>query len=389
MLVAIAVSAVGFLAVAACTQLFGLRLGGTISIPVLAVYTLKSVWTLPVSLASAVLAYIGLWLLKERTLIYGRDELLAAIVIGSALPVGILLVFGGLLDDPLRAVLFIGSILPGLAAYNYHQLRDDLVLPDLVASVGLFAVLVGVGATLVSPGLVDTVGTFGPPVLYSSTADVAVWRGVAVSDGLQPVTLGRPQTVAVFGAAMALSEIVRNRYDVRVGVIATGLLAVYALTSVWLVVLYAVLFGFSYVAMQLLHDRTMLYGRVLIGLASAVALVSALPFVDILPVVRGLSAYFVAILAGVNAYSLHVTSPAYRRLIPTLQVATFVPLLVVARLLTPALPRGFPQRLGPAELLVAAVVVALCLLYAEHYVVERPSEEAVYEASILSGGDGA
>lgn len=389
MLVAVAVSAVGFLAVATLTQFFGLRLGGTISIPVLAVYTLKSVWTLPVSLASAVLAYVGLWLLKERTLIYGRDELLAAIVVGSAIPLGILLVFGGLLGDSLRAVLFVGSILPGLAAYNYHQLRDELVVPDLVAAVGLFAVLVVSGAALVSPGLRETVDAFGPPVLYSATADVAVWRGAVVGESLQPVVLGRPQTVAIFGAAMALSEVVRKRYDVRVGVVAVGLLAVYALASVWLVVLYAALLAVSYALLRLLHRQTMLYGRVLIGLAAAAALVTSLFVVDFLPVVRGLSAYFVAVLAGVNAYSLHVTSPAYRRLVPTLQVAAFVPLLVVARLLAPVLPRGIPQRLGPAELLVGAVVVLVCLLYAEHYVVRRPSEEAVYEASILSGGEGA
>ena len=60
MLVAVAITALGFLLVGLTTQLFGYRLGGTIAIPVLAVYTLKNVFMLPIFVLSTVLAYLGL-----------------------------------------------------------------------------------------------------------------------------------------------------------------------------------------------------------------------------------------------------------------------------------------------------------------------------------------
>lgn len=61
----------------------GIELGGTIAIPVLAVYTLKNVFMLPIFVLSAILAFVGLWVVKQRTLLYGRDELLVAMGIGS------------------------------------------------------------------------------------------------------------------------------------------------------------------------------------------------------------------------------------------------------------------------------------------------------------------
>jgi hypothetical protein len=62
-IVAVIVTAFGLLAVAGLTQVYGYRLGGTIAIPVLAVYTLKSFVMLPIYVLSAALAYIGLQLL--------------------------------------------------------------------------------------------------------------------------------------------------------------------------------------------------------------------------------------------------------------------------------------------------------------------------------------
>ncbi|MFC7177383.1 poly-gamma-glutamate biosynthesis protein PgsC/CapC [Halosegnis marinus] len=218
---------------------------------------------------------------------------------------------------------------------------------------------------------------------------MANWRDAVVASELQPVVLGRPVTVVLFGAAMVASEVVRDRYDVRVGVIAVGLLALYALASVWLLVLYAVVIVVTYAVVHLLHRRTLLYGRVLIGIAGAFALLLALPTVLALPVQRGLSAYFVALVAGINAYNVHVTASRYRRLVPFLQVAAFLPLLAAARLVSRPLPRGIPQELTPVVVVVGALLTLACLAVAERATVRRPSEEAVYRDSVLSGGGDA
>lgn len=60
MILAATLTAVGLVAVGAITQLFGYRLGGTIAVPVLAVYTVKNALMLPIFLLSTVLAYLAL-----------------------------------------------------------------------------------------------------------------------------------------------------------------------------------------------------------------------------------------------------------------------------------------------------------------------------------------
>jgi hypothetical protein len=366
--------------------LFGYRLSGTITIPVLAVYTLTNVVTLPVFVLSTIIASLGLELLKRRTLLYGRDELLAAIIIGSVIPIGLLIVLKSSLGDPLRAVLFLGSILPGLAAFNYHQLKPQYRKWDLITSVALFVGLVAIGYLLVAPDFRSLLGVHTPPILFSEAADVARWRGAAVADPGELILIDRPSTVGVLGLAMVATEALRRRYAIRIGVIAVGLLAIYALASVWLLAVYLALFAVTYAVLQEVHRSTILYGRVLIGLSTAFSLIVALPFVIQLPITHGLSAYFVAIFAGVNAYNMHATAPAYRVLIPPLQFATFLTLLGITRAFVDPLSAGLPQQFGPSQIVVGAVVVVVCVGFAEYYTVSPPSEEAVYDSSIISGG---
>jgi len=388
-IVAVLITALGLFTVATITQIFGYRLSGTITIPVLAVYTLKNVITLPVFVLSSILAYVGLKLIKQRTLLYGRDELLASIIIGSAIPLGVLLTLGTVLSEPFRAVIFIGSILPGLAAFNYHQLKPQYRKWDLLTSFGLFTILVTVGFLLVAPDFTSVLGTITPPLLFKETADVANWRGSIVPDTVDPVLIARPATVAVLGLAMVVSEGLRRRYDVRIGVVAVGLLAIYALASIWLIALYVILFAITYVTLQAVHRNTILYGRVLIGLSTGFSLIVSLPFAIMLPISHGFSAYFVAIFAGITAYSMHVTAPAYRVLIPPLQFAAFLTLVGITRVFVDPQPEGVPQMFGSLQILVGAVIVCLCIGFAEYYTVSRPSEAAVYDSSIVSGGGDA
>ncbi|WP_049985544.1 poly-gamma-glutamate biosynthesis protein PgsC/CapC [Halobellus rufus] len=389
MIVAVAITAAGVFAVGVITQLFGYRLGGTITIPVLAVYTLKDAMMLPIFALSTVLAYVGLWLAKHRTLIYGRDELLVSMAVGSAVPLVLLVVLGNFLSESLRSVVFIGSILPGLAAYNYHQIKPQFRRWDLVTTVVLLVALVALGWTLVAPRFADTLGTLTPLVLYSPTADVAVLRGAVLDGDLYPPIVSRPIAIGLFVIGIFLSERIRSRYGVRTGLLAMALLSIYALANVWLVGLYLLVLALAYLGLRVVHRRTLLYGRVLVATATTTALLVVVPLVLLLPVTRGLSAYFVAILAGVNAYSWHVTAPTQRRLFVPLQLGAFLSLIALGQAVSLFRPDLVPRSLGLPALLGCAVVALGCIALAERQVVALPDRDAVFEASILSGGGDA
>ena len=386
MIVAVAVTALGVLAVGIITQLFGYRTGGTIAIPVVAVYSLKTVLMLPIFVLSTLIAYLGLAVVKNRTLIYGRDELLVAMAIGSGVPLVILVVFSTALPESLRSVVFIGSILPGLAAYNYHQIKPEFRRYDLLTTTVLLIVLIGLGWVLVAPSLSGTLGTLAPPVLYSQTADIAVLKGAVVIEELEPTILERPVAVVLFLTGLLFSERIRGRYGVRTGMVAMALLAIYALANVWLLVLYLAVLGVAYVGLKTVHYVTLLYGRVLISVATVTALLVVIPFSLGLPITRGLSAYFVAILAGVNAYSWHVTAPPQRILFVPLQAGSFLFLVVLTQVVSLVRPAYVPRVFGLPALVAMIVAAVVCLAFVEYRTVDLPDQESVFEASILSGG---
>lgn len=388
MWVATTLGVLGFVAVAATTQWFGYRLWGTITVPVLAVYTLKNVVMLPVFMLSAAAAYVGLAVLKRRTLIYGRDELVAAILIGSLVPVAALFVLSAGAGFEMRTVVFIGSILPGLAAYNVHQLKPEYRNQDLLATVGLLAVLLALGWVLITPGIAATYGSLTPPVLFAETADVALLKGATVATPPEPPVLPRTVVVGVLAVGLFVAEALRSRFDVRVGVITAALLALFALANAWFVALYAVVYGVAFGVMEAVNWATLRYGRVLLGVGSAVALLVAVPVTLAMPIDEGLSAFFTAILAGVSAYNAHATAPRENRLVLPLQVAVFVPTLLGVRLLATPTPRGVPQALTPAVWIGAALLVGIGLLYARRHTVRQPDDEAVLEGSVLSEGEG-
>jgi hypothetical protein len=389
MIVAVTVTALGIFAVGLITQLFGFRTGGTIAIPVLAVYTLKNVIMLPIFIISTLIAYGGLWMFKRRTLIYGRDELLVAMAIGSGVPLVLLLLVWGFLPESLRSVVFIGSILPGLAAYNYHQIKPEYRYWDLLTTGTLLVVLIGLGWSAVSPQLMDSLGSLTPPVLYSPTADIALLKGAVVPETLDPTILSRPIAVVVFLIGVGIAERTRSRYGVRTGLVAMALLAIYALANTWLLLLYLLCLVFAYVALTIIHNTTLLYGRVLISVATVTSLLVVIPLALALPVTRGLSAYFVAIIAGVNAYSWHVTAPTQRVLFVPLQAGSFFFLLGLLQVLSRLWPTLIPQVFSVHQLLLMGIAVIGCLLFVEWRTVDLPDQQTIFEASILSGGGDA
>ncbi|AGB31634.1 hypothetical protein C488_19032 [Natrinema pellirubrum DSM 15624] len=385
MWVATLVAVIGLLSVGAITQFTGYRMGGSITIPVLAVYCLKNFVMLPVFVLSGAAAYVGLWLLRRRTLIFGRDELIATMVIGTAVPV-VTLFFILQLGLEVGVVAFLGSILPGLEAYNYHRIKPEYRRNDLLASVGLFVTLTALGWVLVSNGFARQFGTLTPPVLFSSTADVAIYKGVAVPIDPESVILPREIVAGLFAGGLVLSERLRDRFGVRVGIIGAVLLAIYALASYWLVILYVLLLALSFGFIQFSNYLTLRYGRVLLGVTVAVAIFASVSLTFVLPIERGLSAFFTAILAGVGAYNAHASAPFERRLVVPLQIVVFVPALIVARLFSVPQSRGFPQELTLPVLGIAAVLWVAALGIAYWYTVSPPSEADVLSASVLSEG---
>lgn len=127
MLIATTVFLLGLLAGIGAVQLFGLRLGGVIIVPLVAVYLLRSFATFPVFVLSTLAAYLSLSYTKRRLPIYGRQLFLLAIVVGALVPLTVveLLSLGLGVERTLSEVEFIGSVLPGVAAYNFHRLEPE------------------------------------------------------------------------------------------------------------------------------------------------------------------------------------------------------------------------------------------------------------------------
>jgi hypothetical protein len=126
---------------------------------------------------------------------------------------------------------------------------------------------------------------------------------------------------------------------------------------------------------------------VLVSIGAAFGIVAAIPLSIELGITRGLSAFFVGILAGVNAYNIHVAQPASRRLFVPLQFGSFVFLLCLTRLTGAVLPRGFPRQFGLTEIIVGLSIVAVCFGYVEWRTIRKPDEERISDQSILNQPD--
>ncbi|WP_435194387.1 poly-gamma-glutamate biosynthesis protein PgsC/CapC [Natronomonas sp. EA1] len=392
MLVAALLLALGFLGVSYVTQTRGLRLGGTIVVPMVALYSLKNFVALPVFLVSTALAYAALWAAKEYTLVYGRQEFMIALLSGSLLPLGILFLgeqAGTTLFDA-RLALFLGSILPGLAAYNLQQIKPGYRRQDAGYAIALYLGLVTVGALLVGPRLAPMLGTHTPLVLFSATSDIAVLRGAVVGGELYPVIVTRSLAVGLLLVSLLVAEWGRARFGVRAGVVTMGLLAVYATASRWLVLLFLICFLVASFTIALIHTTTLFYGRVLVGLAGTMTAIVVIPLALTLPIVRGLSALIVAVLAAAAAYNSHVTPPYERRMRVPLALIVFTSIFLLARFIGNPYDRGLFADVAtlPWIALLTLVIVVGSLLLLERFQVPAPSDDAVLSASILSGGEG-
>jgi hypothetical protein len=335
MLVVTAMLLIGLLAGIAGTQVGNLRLGGVVVVPLISVYLLRSFGTFPVFVLSTAAAYVSLYLIKRRLLLYGRPLFVTSVLIGALIPV---LVFEVLavavgLSEQLSAVEFFGSVLPGIAAYNYHRMDSERRVLDMIWSltVVLFLTVVGIGLVIVV-GLTPLADVL-PPVLLGPQSDIAAGFGLTVDRPPVPTVASSGVTVAVFAFGMTLSELFRSRYGLRIaGVVVVPLVVLAAVRNQWMLPLWCLTAGAAYVGIRVTHWWTLLYGRVLLSLGVILGLLTAVSLTTVVPVRTGLLPFFVGILGGVTGYNYHVVPPAERRATVLVTGTVFVIVAAVVRI---------------------------------------------------------
>lgn len=361
------------------TQLWDLRLSGVIVVPLFAIYTLYDVSALPVLLVSVAIAYRGLTLVTERTLLYGRQLLYAAILFGALIPYAAIVVTRtfGLFTYSID-MYALGSILPGIAAYNLYRVDRERLIDDVVASTSAYLGLVAIGAAFVSRTTAGWLGDWSP-VLFSPGADVAQYRGVTVAATdlgiVHDPRIGAG--IALLGLVVAI--LVETVWRVRLfGIIALPLLALFFVAHPLTLAFYLACVVATYACIEAIHRQTLLYGRVLLSLSVIVAVVFALPVAMTLAV-PGQYLLFVALLSGIGAYNVHrLAGPDLRRSIrlSATVLAGFV--VLVAGL------SGSPfDSQGTLLMVVSALAVSVPgLLTARHLELQRKRDRKRLEAGV-------
>ena len=153
------ITIIGLVASTALVYHTDLRLSGVVVVPLLAIYTLFSASALPVFVVSTVVAVGVLAVVTSRTLIHGRSLFLVALAAGAIVPLAGTLATTAL-TLPLE-VTFMGTVLPGVAAYNFHRLDPATRTTDLAASAAVFVGLVFVGAVLAMSPVAATLTASG------------------------------------------------------------------------------------------------------------------------------------------------------------------------------------------------------------------------------------
>jgi len=368
MLVATTLMILGLLGGIIAAQLRGLRLGGVIIVPLFAIYALRSFGSIPVLVLSVIAAYVSLWYIKQRLFLYGRSLFIVSVVIGALVPLLVFefLVLGYGPQSGLSGIEFIGSVLPGIAAYNLHRLSAEKRVMDAVWSLTLllFLIVVGIGL-VIFVGLTPLAG-YLPTVLLGPRSDIAVAFGLQIDHAALPFVLSRVEALTLITTGLLLSEAIRFRWGLHIGgLIVLPLLVMFSVRNSWLLGLFVATTVVSYVSVQLFHWWMLVYGRVLLSMGIIVGLLTTISVSRQLPVEHGLLPFFVAILAGVTAYNMHVMSPRERPACSIVTAGAFVGMFGVTRLLVTPLEAGLLREvtLVHVGLGTGILLAALWVLY--------------------------
>lgn len=364
MLIATTVLLCGLLAGIIAAQLYGLRLGGVLIVPLVAVYLLRSFGTFPVFVLSTLAAYVSISYIKSRLPLYGRQLLVLSIVIGALVPVTIveLLVLGFGVETTITDVEFIGSVLPGIAAYNFHRLDAERRTLDAVVSLAvlLALVVIGIGLTFVV-GLTPLAQVL-PPLLLGPESDLALAFGLTVSQPPLPAVASNSLSLVFVVFGMTIAELVRLRYDLRVaGIIVVPLVVLISFRNDILLSMWVCTTVCAYFSIRLVHWWTLLYGRVLLAFSTIIGILVTVSLVTFVPVSHGLLPFFIGLLSGVTAYNIHVVPPKERPASVAVTAGTVVVVAFIARLfVTPPSP-GLLATVSAREIQFGSMIVLLAI----------------------------
>lgn len=385
MLVATTMMLVGLVAGIAAAQLRGLRLGGVIVVPLISVYLLRSFATFPVFVLSVCASYASLYIVTNRLLLFGRSLFIIAVAVGALVPVltfEVLTIITGIGAGVTR-IEFIGSVLPGIAAYNYYRVETEDRVLDMVWSLALVLFLTVVGIGLVILVGLTPLAEVVPPMLLGPNSDIANAFGLVVQRGQIPVIASDVLGLGLVAGGMAFSEGLRSRYGLRIGgVIVVPLVVLASFRNGWMLPLWCGLTVVTHVAVQVLHWWTLLYGRVMLAAAVIVGLLATIAVVPVVPVRHGLLPFFMSILSGVSGYNLHVVPPAERRATVFVTIAVFVLVTGIARLFIVPPSRGFLQYVQSWDLIIG-VLACLPVMW-ELYHLERIQPTGQFNTEIVA-----
>lgn len=390
MLVATLLMVAGITAVAVASHRRGYRLGGVMVLPLLVVYTFRDPMAPAVFAVATAVAWATLWTVREYTLTYGRRVFLAGVVAGVVASVVAAAALAAVVPVPVdyRKAEVVGSIFPGVTAYNFLRIDAERRRRELVGLCLGFVALFGLG--VVGLRLVAATGTAFPPVLRLPTSRTVDWLGIETVGRAYPHTVPWWLATSVLFADVVVYEAVRSRYDLRLaGIITIPLLAVFSLRYAQAAAIYVVGASVVFVGMSICHWLTLLYGRNLLAFALVCGLLYGLVVGSFEPAgAPGITIFFVGLFTGLGSYNLHRVAPRNRPASIRLSAGLFVVFHGVLVALVPTPAHGHP--LAPGWVAVPFGVVALALAAVELVRLERsrPDAEAFADASVFAELDG-
>jgi len=144
----------------------------------------------------------------------------------------------------------------------------------------------------------------------SPESDIALAFGLTVDRPPLPVITSNSLSLVLVLAGMAIAELVRFRYQLRVaGIIVVPLVVLITFRNGMLLPVWMLATVGAYGSIQLVHWWTLLYGRVLLAFGIIVSILTTVSLVSVVPVIHGVLPFFVGLLGGVTAYNIHVVPP--------------------------------------------------------------------------------
>lgn len=364
----------GICLTAVVSQSSGYRLGGVMVVPLLVVYTFHELVSPLVFAVATAAAWGALWALREHTLNHGRRVFLVGIVVGALVSVvtavALSLFVSGVTYYDAEIV---GSIFPGVAAYNLMRLGPHDRRADLLGMGAVYVLLSGLG--LVAVYALAAFEPNVPPVLLLPTSEAVSWLGLAPVGDPTPHVIPQWLAVSILVVDVLAYEGVRARYDLRLaGVILVPLLAVFSVRFADTVLVYALGATAVFFVVSLVHWASLLYGRNLLAVGLVTGLVYAAAIGVTQPVqAPGITLFFVGLFTGIGAYNLHRVAPKNRAASIRLSAALFV--VFYAVLLTFVdVPASGLDPLGVGYATLAAILVVLAVR--DILVLERSTPDA-------------